>query len=1190
MMSMKKNKKVESFGARKIVWIWLLLIAVMTWASAAPKQKIHGFQNQVPQMSVPVMEQAPSIDGVVDEIEWRSASGFTELMSPNGKFRHPYVAPEEMQAHVRMGRDDQHFYLALVSAMPPSDWPKRNERLRADAVKNDDAAAIERGDYWEFIISLGGYNEAKRFPTKYIFKMDSKGHMSDQRVLASHKGSNRHLAGIEWNSGAIVKAFQDKDQWSVEMAIPLEGFDSEFHPKNAASWRVLLTRGRLQNFWDQSRIEWNAGHGHFLTAEGGLLLFGEAVPAVQMKNLGQLRRGEMEPVFAFHNPTKVTQNLAVDLKLMSVAEVWSEHSKQIQLSAGQSHTLRWPKEKIPFVEGQSARVEFEVTSAGNHLLSHSVQTFPLTLEEHIRYNHGALVAWPIDSPWRDTWNLDFSVYPYFKGIDVRIDNRLTHLPEEIQGAKACRVEVYRGSRRILERKQLLSDGVQVSFRDVEIKAGAYEIHGQLLNEKGEPVGPLVKRSYKKHDLPWEHNKIGISNKSYKPFRPLQVKSKKREISSWGYRFQLGDLGLPNHLKSTEEQDFPVVELLKTSKLKIVRDGQVEWVKADPRITNRYEGRVEFSASVSVKDLDIELQGEHGFEGWSNVKLILHPKGSNVKLDRVELIFEFSDKVDAIFTQRRRFSLFSMGLEERPVSVGDVIWDNGVVNKRDRQKSLNVFTPVIVLGNGDASVWWLCDGDETWLLDYEKPSQKVIKREQGYDLVQVLVNTPSHVSESLVCDFSMQFNPCKPMPKGWKREAWGQKKRLHDTSGYGYWGEGIDSIQLSSPDRAKSLADAVESWRQRDPEKSKYPVVLYHSGEFVSGDSKDYASYAGEWSSSSIVPLNPEYVDSDLHTQIKFLKKHHQDWRSQPKRLGAYKAEMVQSMVDYRVWCYEKNMRELNIQGYWYDNASIWPGSNPSTFQAYVTKDGELRPRYATRARHELFKRLFILYKEAGKDSYILTNNHTSFAFTSWRWHLEGDAYVYKHNGTLYDTLSRQREYDIISRLKNSDNKWFNPIARHRAMLNFQRNLGAYATNVKKNHRGSVSVYGLALLHQFAIESGVTPELKQKFDRAFESFGFFEDGVEYHPYWRNADLLTWQGSPDVVCSLYRHGKQALLVVANPRKTSAKINVKFLEKGLGFQPTFAYEIVSGGTEDVVMGAMDCELEPEGSLFYLLSEVKR
>lgn len=1083
------------------------LLCVLT-TSAAPRVKRSAAESDVPQAAVPLMHKAPEIDGRVSDDEWRDATGWTAFVLP----RNGYVLPAPMQARVWVGRDADRLLLAFRAAKAPG--------LQARGKSRDDASGIESGDHWWIAFLLGD--------VRYDIKVDPKGTLSDQRTTPADAGLNRHVAGIGWDSGAEVRTSIQDACWEVEMAVPFASFGLDQAPKSGASWRAWISYGR--GYGGRERGEWNGAVG-WLPGEWGLLVFSDAVPGFQIEDLGPLEDLGLSPRLRVANDTDAAREVRIRVELGCGPDVLRNLTRTLSLAPGASETVSWPPMTVKLPEGWTGRVTVEADSGRDHLYSAMLSFAPMSAAQYLE-----LAAWwPFESPLKAQWVLGCANYPYFGSMDVWVDVTGKLLPRDVAQAASAELTLVRaGEDRPVrgESLKLVQGRARSHWDGVDLPEGRYELVGRLFDAAGRAVGVTVRRAFVRKVFAWEHNTLGVSDAVYPPYKAIGVEES-GALRPWGRLCESGPCGLPGKVTTTSETDAPGLTVCDAARLEARIGGKDVTLAGTTRIALARPGRVTLAGEGRLGEIAVSGEAFMLCDGWRQVTLTLTPAGP-ARIDSLELVIPFGPQVDTYSGYRR--SWFYGGL---PAGEG-VLWQNVA-------KGENLFTPAIAVGNGDAALWWYADGDETWLLDYGQPSQ-LITRERGVvHMRHRIVNHPVTLDKPLTVTFAVLANPVRPDPPDRRRAEWLGDGRFHDTSGYAYWGNGIDSITPGSDAEYDTVRRAIDVWtgRLKPGAPSPFPpIILYNSGAMLGQGMEEFDTFSGEWAGLSPIDPTPEFPDSDRHARVNWMSQKgadcQKDWRGQPKRLGPTRADMVQSNIDCRIWYYRLNMEKLGNNGYWFDNAPIWAGTNVSTGRAYLTASGTVRPRYGMFGRQELFRRLFTVYAESGRRPFNLISYGPDFSFAQWIWMTEMDAYVYAAKDTLYDTLEHKRYYDIISQQTGMERAAQDPVARHRAITRLRRIPGATRSNVSRgNAPASRSVIGLALLHDFGVHGGVEAAQFDLTAKILDAFGFFDEGVEYLPYWRNGATLRFNAQP-AVASLYRHPKTGaiLCVVVNPGREAAE----------------------------------------------------
>ncbi|WOO42312.1 sugar-binding protein [Rubellicoccus peritrichatus] len=113
------------------------------------------FRGQVVRQSISPLEQAPTIDGTIDEAEWRNATPLTNLQLPNGRASYP---SETMQL---LGYDDEKLYVAVRIAEPNPKKLKMRHKHDTNVYRDDNAQVFiqpnpDSSDYYHIIVNPAG--------------------------------------------------------------------------------------------------------------------------------------------------------------------------------------------------------------------------------------------------------------------------------------------------------------------------------------------------------------------------------------------------------------------------------------------------------------------------------------------------------------------------------------------------------------------------------------------------------------------------------------------------------------------------------------------------------------------------------------------------------------------------------------------------------------------------------------------------------------------------------------------------------------------------------------------------------------------------------------------------------------------------------------------------------------------------
>jgi len=274
-----------------------------------------------PIIEAPVCEEAPIIDGVLDDPCWPQVYHTDEFWNTDDQ-----CAPTE-RTEAWLCVDESAFYVAVYAYDSQPESIKCQETKRGGDIGNDDFISI----------AIDADHSGDRF---YIFQATANG-TQDERIPG---GSD---AKIEWRGDWSAEAHIVADGWTLEVRIP---FEILRYPAGQSVWGVDIWRHHVRTAdwfkWPPQPESWD---DHEVTELRGLSLPTISVQPIIMPNI-QTELG------AGHFRT----NIALDAKyphpsgLTGVAS-WMPDFRNIEdevESIDFSYTERWYSDRRPFfVEG-----------------------------------------------------------------------------------------------------------------------------------------------------------------------------------------------------------------------------------------------------------------------------------------------------------------------------------------------------------------------------------------------------------------------------------------------------------------------------------------------------------------------------------------------------------------------------------------------------------------------------------------------------------------------------------------------------------------------------------------------------------------------------------------------------------------------------------------------------------------------
>jgi hypothetical protein len=692
---------------------------------------------------------------------------------------------------------------------------------------------------------------------------------------------------------------------------------------------------------------------------------------------------------------------------------------------------------------------------------------------------------------------------------------------------------------------------------------------QLLDETGvlcaAVTNKIVCRSYS-----FEHNGIGEDRIVIPPFEPVNVRDSNATV--WEREFTFSPSGLPQQIVALDR------EILASGGVRLIlnHDGQQSEPIVGQMLTPT--GSV-FSLATSdgydatgrvcgvLGPLQYQLDARLEYDGSYFVRIEVDSGDQAVPIDRLTLLIPFTDEADTFSFQKNDQDLSTLGGLSRfdgirPDQQG-VIFDARQLpsfSAYDRA-SENSFVPAIYVGSGTRGLWYYADSDWDWYLN-PKQEHATLERVDGCVQLRILlVNDRVTWHGKRVFEFVLMPQPVKPMPVGWRKVAWGYPKDqyIHDTSGWRYYGDGVNGFSLPTDDDYRSLervlagevplpAKARRGCRMRARDDQR-PLVLYGSSLMAgSGPANgEWDTFAAEWAGATYAQ---QPFDADVRKRFGGLESYGGfDW-DKDISLQPCVLRWTDSWLDFSLQYQQKLVALARVNGTWFDNQSCFtiPSfdeqgrdrhllENPQRFPTGVPL-AERPINYGRRFHilqfREYLKRLVTMCHQAGVRPFWLVNQHPTWSFAQMAWHVEADFYMGSEERDLVEHLGVNgfrahvcTQGGLIGRLQSHGVVPDQPPREGNPAKYGVRISDATAwlvPGVKRTHTG------LCLVHDTGMVGGdrlVLAALEKE-------FGFFDDCVTYQPYW-DQDVVQVD-SDRVYCSVFKNPdrKLRLAVIFNEKK--------------------------------------------------------
>ncbi len=1082
----------------------------------------------IPRLRVPKLVKPPTIDGVLSPGEWQGAAGISALVSacPVGGST-PTIAAPIQQVYFYIGYDDKYMYLAMHSPHKEGTYPQAR-------CKSDDDKAVLFEDHIEFQINKNSRAQAD-IPGFGFYKImvNPRGAMIDEWLKNGTDGSENL-----WSTGGKTKCTVTPAYWDLEMSIEL------------AQMKLDKLDGRSLIMW-LCRSDWCAGT-YFLTWGPGTWMawdtmpevtFDPAAPAVQLAGVGDIMDGNPDVVFNVSDAAGKAHQIRAALKILNKAgQTLCDESATANVTANGKATLRMTKKDLPIDD--SGNTVFVEVREGDTVLYYNKMPLARLTEP---YRKNILESWLKGRPQSGDWDFMFSYRPGDGLAECGVDLDFFGVPEKILRADACEVEILDAKGRNITKGKFAIAGKLGStvlktsiLPEGEYKA-VFTLYGGGTKIESKDV-PFARKAF-----PWEKERLGISDEVLPPYEPITVAADKKTgqpvLNVWNRRYTIASNGLPESITSGNSN-------LLRAPIRFEVDNVTEPVgasAANPAEVVKSAGHETTVKGVQkAGPLSITAEARMEYDGWYDVELVISNQLSVIggekrpeKINSLDMVIDLPAEFDTLYVHRNNDSYVGSYYGGIPSGSGTVWASTVLATFKDAlipSKDWKSFAPVLFVGTGSRGLWFYAWSDKGWKLADGDAALRIERNAKGEPSLRVrMIAGGMTLDKPRKIRFALLAAPVKPLPEDYRN--W---KMSHDTSGYRYYGDSVDSYALPDDEAREMFRKSMLYGPQTDYAREWYtkrkypiirasailnnqPIVLYGSTRLTGAGMPEFDTFGGEWLGRTNWKGNveksfmgrPNYSGSVV-------------WDNE-RKCSVVQTQFTPSYIDCYVW-HHKKLIERGLNGTWWDNCSI------SLIKQYDPETGKLDTVFNQLSRRELMKRLTTLNWQLMRRPCWLTNMHEDFSFSDVMWMVENEWYI---NGEGRDMLEHM-SLDTFRAMTCS--KTMNLVAKPWIHNPTKKDHPAYGHVVR-------SIAGVLLAHD--VQNGDIPA---KLRRWLEFHVGFNDGkaCKFRGYWDTPTTLVDTGDPEVKCSVYYNPqrKNAVLWLLNTGKADKTLaNFAFSSELIG-----------------------------------------
>ena len=1117
-----------SLPVRRVMWscLWTLLVASCLGAAADDGATVN---LREPVLRLPPAQAAPSIDGEIGAQEWAGA------WMMEGSVGHADQALEQRPAWAYLTYDRENLYVAIKSATRPGGKLHIWEHDPDEAILGMDGIEV-------WIAEL--YDPAQPPIDRFQLWYDPYG---TQWALI-----HRYGAGFNVQEKLPVGTRIIGDEWHFELAFPwrLAGLK----PGDIKDGKQVLVRPCRNWRYNGLYSTWGGEGAFYLKDNMMRVILDSKAPVVRIPSLGDWFGGkadiQVEVVNATGEPVEVAAELTVGSYENAAAyqqkgpgESVATDKKTLQVPPGQtaSSTISAAFEAVPLLPAKlmsSQRrnchysVEINVTRVSDGALLFSrFMKVPGTRQK----------LWG-DLPSRAA-KLQGGYYPYFSKIKASLSLGDDPRAAEVTHATVT-VHPEEGTAPV-GRGDIVSFpyGTGETTIDVgDLAEGAYVLRAAIYaGETQLDFEKPVERSFTREKMPWEHNSIGITDKVYPPFTPIEVKGNR--VGCVLRDHTMHGLGLWNQV---EAKGRPI--LAAPMRLECRAAGrQLEWKVAESPVFGRKAGHeVQLKGNGACDALSVTTDCLWEYDGMMKVVMNVVPRGET-QVDELELVIPVrADIATLMHSTTATRSNPSMAIPQ-----GDgVVWDS-----RSMAQSIGkgTFTPYVWIGGVERGVCWFADNDKGWVTDDKEPAIEIERTGDTVNLRVRFINRAGIVNAPRQIVFGLMATPVKPIPA--ESRAWwhswrgGQESpRRYSTSLSSYRFAGFSDRETLTPLGGDFSIFAYFAERQGtggSPTEAEEEYIRNWMQKYVEDPTKGglLAQLVKTFASTKASEEAVYYTNPALETAGTPQGRQFQnEWKNGISSMGC---NFVKSYNDYAAWCYDQMLATGLKCGIYHDNTFPVASTDVIAGSAYVREDGRIQAGWNVFGHREFYKRLFVTgWERMGRMPLIYphtTNGMTipQFAFATIHLALEWEqkslrTFQEKFQFPLLRTEVMGKQAGLIPRILCSMGE---PTMERTEEARTERALlNGYLHRTRE---------GVLLLHDSFPRGHGT--YMGDIVRFLMPYGFHEEPCEYIGYWEEPQLVK---APDgTAVSLFKMEKGVLAVVVDTSGKDGRRRIEVDEKALG-----------------------------------------
>jgi hypothetical protein len=1067
---------------------------------------------EAPQVRIPRLATAPTLDGKLAPGEWERAAAVTGFIGATGAEGGKLCAPD---ATIYLAHDGTHIYLAVRTELLPGMAPTRTYRKRDEPVYMDS----NQVEIW-FAPPVDGLD------VTFQTIVNAYGAIFDMRNVPALGAETTGWNG-KWE---VANSFERGKEWITELRVPFASFEGAT-VTSKKTWGGLVAVAWPQRSWPYTAGWYKnyQNHARYTFADGGT--------CAQLLSMSKLFENTLAPSLRLVNGGDTAGEFTVTF---SVGDLVKSDKVTVPANGAVPYTFSLPLP--PAGKDKRVCVARVTDPSGAVLLAGEWAFSPEDLSQRAprktpepQRPFATRVQFGPETCGLKLW-ADLLDYPRRAELS---QVRFTVRPAG--GAPLATQTVtqfaYDAAETLLWLPKSMAPG------KYEVVTAFVSKDGKALDEKLDTFAhvDLAKEYF------WYNNTLGETRTVAAPFEPVTVKGKTLKV--WGREHEMNG-ALPAQVTSQG-----VAMLSGPIALVAVIDGKpvVAAVKEKFTLGKASPTRTEFRGSYALPGVLLTLTGALEMDGallYDLKSTVLQPDAL-AKISRLYLSLPVKAECATSYYSTAGGWSGAFGLI--PATDGTV-WTSDTAAD---------FVPYVGLTDDDRAIQWFADNDHDWALGTAAPCASIVRTGATVEIQVNFVRTPQWDGR-LAARFGLIASPVKPLPKGWRNTSLDNQPHYGSTNNF-FYGEGHGGCTVDPHDTAKlakylGLDVTGKSPYQIDALLANTPPQPWTKGRIdatVTAQKLSRDHFPKLWESDqNYAPTrarNCYFFNAQMYFEgtrsPAFRTFFPAEWQHDPTG-GWFHGSPTESYRDFFAFYMDLWMKHWFCGGMYFDETYFPFDYNVFNGNGKVLADGTVRPSIPLLGQRDFMWRMWQLFHDNGREPFIWI--HTSNYMAP---HANGMAtiamygedkgpnaaadYIDNTPSVLFRTIGRGQKFGYIP-------VWMDQAGRGGFM------------------QGSRQVWGWTWLHDTVPEyhtcSFTQPTLGMRV-----AWGIAQDDVRFLPFWKNPAVTT--SDDQFVASTWTRLRQgsggqarptAMLLVMNLHKDPAKRQVTLTLDGAKLGLTAGFKV--------------------------------